>query len=369
MRAPAFKNSFVSTHEFAQRVKALHQTCGYAALELYLSNLDKNLWELDEQVADILSDPKAKKTFQDFAKEKLTNVKEADAYSNALNKTYQRLFRQNKKELQKAQEQLNKARKQERGQYKKAMKQYQKILWKREVHLMKRHGFTLKGGKGRDGGFGWYMPKPKRPVPDVYGEVQVRVSNANQYDLVAVYTVYPDRKSLHGLQQRQPELFVSELMADPGNKIPVMETEQTLLVGIAYLGKQAFFAQKRIKPNATLQYSLTLEPVSRAFIQNAINEYDNFPRHSEISKDLEYQWKKVNERKRLKRIEDEFRMMERLHSLTVHRCQQCDGGELGVAAEKYDGEALFKANCSACHKPVGQLVGPQLRGYGTNTAP
>jgi hypothetical protein len=39
MRTEAFKNSFVSTREFAQRVKALHQTCGREALELYLSNL------------------------------------------------------------------------------------------------------------------------------------------------------------------------------------------------------------------------------------------------------------------------------------------------------------------------------------------
>jgi cytochrome c551/c552 len=218
---------------------------------------------------------------------------------------------------------------------------------------MKRHGFTLKNG-------GWYMPQKKGKIIGVYGKVEATVTNTEKFDLLAVYAVYPDRKGLNAFVTEQPGIYHSSLIADPNNEdaIPVMFKERTLLMAVGYVDEQAYFIKKSIKANPTLQYRLKLEPVSRSFVQNAINEYDKFPSHSKISKDLDYQWKMVKERKRLKRIEDEWRMMSKLHSLATQGCVNCDEEE----AIELSGEVLFNSNCAACHKPKGQLVGPELQG-------
>ncbi len=88
IKSKQFANTFLSTKEFEQRLKVLHQMPDAQKLfDLYVNNLEKNLWEVDLMVAGKLSG-EDKTFFTDFAAEKLTNVKDANIYQEQLSAYY-----------------------------------------------------------------------------------------------------------------------------------------------------------------------------------------------------------------------------------------------------------------------------------------
>lgn len=105
IKSEAFANSFLATKEFEQRIKILHQMQNAQELfELYVNNLEKDLHIVDAMVAKKLKG-NDKTNFKNFAKEKLTNVKDANIYQEQLS-TY---YNQKKKENIEAQEKINQA--------------------------------------------------------------------------------------------------------------------------------------------------------------------------------------------------------------------------------------------------------------------
>jgi hypothetical protein len=75
IRQPKFANTFIATREFEERLKLLHKIKnGQPLLELYIENLGKNMYEVDQLVANKLTG-KDKVIFQNLANQKLTNVK------------------------------------------------------------------------------------------------------------------------------------------------------------------------------------------------------------------------------------------------------------------------------------------------------
>lgn len=83
-----FSKTFLSTKEFEQRIKILHQMPNAQELfDLYVNNLSKNLWEVDKMVANKLNGAD-KKYFTDFAAEQLTNVKDLNIYQDQLSAYY-----------------------------------------------------------------------------------------------------------------------------------------------------------------------------------------------------------------------------------------------------------------------------------------
>lgn len=88
IKTDQFAKTFLSTKEFEQRLKILHQMPNAQALfDLYVNNLEKNLWEVDEMVAEKLSGAN-QNYFNEFAAEKLTNVKDVDIYQDQLSEYY-----------------------------------------------------------------------------------------------------------------------------------------------------------------------------------------------------------------------------------------------------------------------------------------
>lgn len=75
IRQPKFANTFIATREFEERLQLLHKIKNsQPLLELYIENLGKNMYEVDQLVANKLTG-KDKVIFQNFANQKLTNVK------------------------------------------------------------------------------------------------------------------------------------------------------------------------------------------------------------------------------------------------------------------------------------------------------
>lgn len=83
-----FKNTFIATREFQERLQALHKMKNaQQLLDLYINQLDKDLYLIDAQVTKYV-EGKDRKVFQDFTAQKLTNVKPSDQNHELLKEYY-----------------------------------------------------------------------------------------------------------------------------------------------------------------------------------------------------------------------------------------------------------------------------------------
>ena len=89
VRTSKFENTFLATKEFEERLKVVHGLSnGQEVLTMYVNNLDKNLWEVDAKVAQLLNG-KNKTIFEKFAAMKLTTVEGNSENARELAKVYQ----------------------------------------------------------------------------------------------------------------------------------------------------------------------------------------------------------------------------------------------------------------------------------------
>jgi hypothetical protein len=72
-------------------LKAIFATCDNTILELYVNNLNKNLWEIDEIAAEKLGSSSSEyQKFIEFASYKQTSVKLSDRKAELLAEHYKR---------------------------------------------------------------------------------------------------------------------------------------------------------------------------------------------------------------------------------------------------------------------------------------
>lgn len=102
IKTKPYSKTFLATKEFAKRVRALHKLeKGNDLLSVYVENLSKNLSEVDSMVALQINNNN-KTIFEEFAAEKLTNIKDAQIYQEQLNAYYDK----KKSELKQALERI-----------------------------------------------------------------------------------------------------------------------------------------------------------------------------------------------------------------------------------------------------------------------
>ncbi len=82
-----FNNTNLATHEFEARMKYIHSTCNMEILNLYLNNLDKELWRVDEMACNLCSNDQERNVFEDFATKRDGRVWTTDSTIAALNAT------------------------------------------------------------------------------------------------------------------------------------------------------------------------------------------------------------------------------------------------------------------------------------------
>ena len=108
-----FEETFLATREFQERLQALHRIKNAQSLfELYVNQLDKNLHEIDAEVADQLSG-NDKAIFEEFASQKLTNTKPNGQEYGRLKSFYDKQVKEQQKSVTKAQEQYEKMSREE----------------------------------------------------------------------------------------------------------------------------------------------------------------------------------------------------------------------------------------------------------------
>jgi hypothetical protein len=101
-----FNNTLLATKEFEERLQIIFSTCNKSILELYVQNMDKNMWEIDKMAAE-MSEGEAQHKFLDLAARKEGGVAADKAhlkklqkymeekqkiYHDAVNKTLKRIY-------------------------------------------------------------------------------------------------------------------------------------------------------------------------------------------------------------------------------------------------------------------------------------
>jgi mono/diheme cytochrome c family protein len=82
---PEFNKTILATRDFEKRMKSIHQTCSEKVLSAYTNNLNKPIYEIDQQVA-AMGYPQ----FAEFAKERIGGVKLSNPHINNLRQFYDR---------------------------------------------------------------------------------------------------------------------------------------------------------------------------------------------------------------------------------------------------------------------------------------
>lgn len=107
IKTEKFANTFIATKEFETRLQALHKIPNADSyLKLYIDNLQKNLWEVDALVAKQLTG-EHKTTFENFAAQKCTNLKDAEIHQELLSEYYAQKRKSFEAENQALQEKYN----------------------------------------------------------------------------------------------------------------------------------------------------------------------------------------------------------------------------------------------------------------------
>ncbi|MFK7971087.1 MAG: cytochrome c, partial [Bacteroidia bacterium] len=265
-------------------------------------------------------------------------------------KVFDRLVKKNRKDLSKAAKALAKQDRREQKQFEQVEKKYNKMLWKREVRLMTSYGF-------KNTRTGWInIDKPRRGK-EIGIEIPLvaTVKDADEFELVTVYAVFPYIKCLNAFKKTGTNTFGPDI--SDRNTIPVATTKQSIIIAIAHKGEKTYYAEEVFTGGKRQTFNLELEEISQQELQRAIGQFDDFPQNSNIRKDQEFQKKKLTKLRRDKQRRKEQFAMEALFYFVTNPCLKID-----FNADVVNGERLYKENCASCHKPIGKLVGPQLAG-------
>lgn len=93
---PKFNKTILATRDFEQRMKAVHGTCNKRVLEAYVNQLNKPLWQIDEQVAGM-----GYPEFRAFAAERVGGIELDNPHMNNLRQFYEKSIADLRKELKK----------------------------------------------------------------------------------------------------------------------------------------------------------------------------------------------------------------------------------------------------------------------------
>lgn len=376
LKDPHFNNTLIATHEFEKRLKHIFNTCNKDILEIYVKNLDKNMWELDQMAADKLgSDSMMALVFKKLAAEKLTNVKDAPEQAQLMSAYYETQLGKIENELGANKTKMLKLLADKQKVADSMTDAYQKLLWKREKYRMERYKFRWTD-------MGWVnIDTPARIIVTGQGKtnelkLEVKVANGKSYDRVHVYTIYSDINSLYKLNTDDNELHY---VGNSKDRTTCMKKgNKAYVIAVAYKGDNAWLGVKEYITGSTELINITVSKSSQELINSTMNDiekgkYDpskpkeaseegtikvskksSFTEENSVVTDLAYQDFFYQENKRQQGIYRDEMVLEELRSI-VYPCS-CPGEEMA------GGRNLFRNNCSSCHSLLTAETGQALAG-------
>lgn len=318
IRTDAFKNTFLATREFEERIKLIHQTSSESYLQLYIENLEKDLWEVDQMAANLGYSPNSdcapseeyiESSFQEFADQKLTNVQGGSKYANLLKEYYQNQLAKVRQELQAQRTKFENARRAAKQEIQEEITAYRKLLFKRESYRMTRYGFTWSKQ-------GWInMDKPVVDGVPKFNLIShdIQVINSEGLDRVYVYFVYPQMKSMYRLNTTNNIDFIPA-----NNSFAILPSSEHLkAITIGYKGKEPYYSIDKFSSTSDITLRINVKKTNLEELKSLLIPLNGNGIENSIEKDLEIQQRlyQYNQRQEANRIEDEIISTIRLIAL------------------------------------------------------
>lgn len=321
-----FNNSIIATKEFEERLQTIFTTCNDEVLDLYINNLNKNLYEIDEMAADFTYGY-AKVKFEEYANRKDGKVDVDEKRLKKIQKHYKqqqkliaKAVAKTKKKFEKEQKELLKALKEKRKEYS------DKDIQRLNDNFKKEYDLNLKDAYRQLGKEPPAAPRPSRSYQltvnrpgwknvDVYVNESVRnretldytdsktgkkavikyepltvsIVNESDYDRVFVYLL-PDQLNSFMRVKQESKVYTEKL-----NELMVND-----LICLAYKGKQAYlYSKKRI---ASGDYNnIVLSAISDKELNVSLKQY-NRTQQTNMLKELEFQYAEVEENMRQQKL-------------------------------------------------------------------
>lgn len=309
IKSKKYQHTFLATKEFEARLQVIFKTCNNVILELYIKNLNKNLYEVDSMAT--LIESQYTQQFHDFYLEKCTNVKDADKNTLLLSGYYEKQLAIIKSQLEERNNQLEKQLTKKNNEIEKVVDNYRKLLWKREKYRMNRYGFNYADT-------GW-VNIDRGIIPKDFGMtgLQVTIQNGDQYDHVYTYVVYTGIKSIYRLNTDDTKLFY--VGNNEEKKMLMPDAMLSTVIVIAYKDEQSFLATREFTTGIDEQFSLALQSVTKEQIKVTISSYDKYAKENQIGEDMKYMDQFYVEKQRQKVLLKESEFIGRLWSV-AHPC-------------------------------------------------
>jgi hypothetical protein len=317
IKSDKYQQTLIATREFEARLKIIFETCDNAVLEIYIRNLDKNLYELDSMAAKLCEEKKyfnSSHAFYDLSLQRLMNVKDAGKYAALLKDYYSQQLLRVKTDLNREKDKVVKALQKKDRETQKIVDDYRKLLWKREKYRMETYGFdwTETGWVNIDNGT---LPKDWSEQP-----LEIDVTNGKQFDRVYTYVIYSTIKSLCRLNTDDGEHFYVGNITDKSMLMP--DRENAIAVSIGYKGDKPSLAIKVFETNTQRQLTLTLSSSSAAQVKEMLGRYEERARENSISQDLAFMDKLYKGEKQQKDRMKENEFMLRLLKVAYPCCDR-----------------------------------------------
>lgn len=290
IKSSEYQNSLIATREFEKRIQLIFESCSNEVLQLYINNLEKNLYEIDQIAAKKCYEIDKKECgdqFEKFASLRQTKVKDTEAYALLLRDFYSKKLKEVEKELEQLEAEHRKKLHQIAKEEKKVIDAYTKVLWKREKYRMERYGFQWSNT-------GWVnVDKPVVNGRVIYRDtlrnenINVKVKEGAAFDRVNSYIIFEDIRSIYRLTGNNKTDFY-----------PGFENNKTLVcpknavfnvVTIGYKGEVPYFACKELQKmsnKATIE--MTLIETTEDGLKELLNKYEKYKNENNITVDQQY---------------------------------------------------------------------------------
>ncbi len=306
IKSKKFNNTLIATKEFEERLKVIFKSCNHSILELYVNNLNKNLWEIDSLVLNkIFPKPRTltykkqigknktvfrtdtigytsvsllEKKFIAFKNQRLTNVEHKSIYINQLKDYYNKCLSENIKRA----DSLNKLAITSENKSE-VIKKYTQILKERKKITMQSYGFVQSK-------IGWInIDRGIKAKNWNFQGFEVIIENEINFDQVHNYIVYKNIKSIVKLISSNKKTF--SISSEFNNKLPVDKNSKIKIVSIAYKKDQTFFSSKDFitnsENNSINSTKIRLKKIKKKQLKNILLTLDNDSESTSIKTDLE----------------------------------------------------------------------------------
>ena len=316
-----FNNTLLATREFEERLKTIFGTCNDAVFDLYINNMNLNLYEIDEMAASMTSG-ESKAKFLEFASRKDGKVEIDNKRVKKIQKHYERKQKMIAEAVAKTKKKFNDEQRKLDGKIQKERKEHtQAEVQRKSDNYVEEFNLNLKDAYRQLG-----MKKPKRldaegiyrltlktggwknvdayvmeslnnretldytdPITGKkaiikYEPISATVVDEAKYDRVLVY-VLPDKLNSFMRMKKEGDKYTEKLN----------ELMKNSVMCLAYIGEQAYFySDDEVTPK---EHKVELVKMSQAELKGKLNRYDNKQRESML-KEIDYQFAEVNEDKR-----------------------------------------------------------------------